>query len=149
MQSTYKVSEITVSYRPAIGRKPKIVTALDAFTELLSFYSEDTIHLQESFMVMYLNRANRVIGVFKVSTGGITGTVADPRIILGTALKVAATSLVLSHNHPSCNLQPSRQDIELTSKIKEAGKYFDIHVLDHIILSPDRTYLSFADEGLL
>jgi DNA repair protein RadC len=149
MQSTYKVSEITVSYRPAIGRKPKIVTAFDAFTELQSFYSEDTIHLQESFMVMYLNRANRVIGVFKVSTGGITGTVADPRIILGTALKVAATSLVLSHNHPSGNLQPSRQDIELTAKIKEAGKYFDIQVLDHIILSPDKTYLSFADEGLL
>jgi len=149
MQPTNKVAEITVSYRPAISDKPKIVTAYDAFVELQPFYSEDTIHLQESFMVMYLNRANRVIGVYKLSTGGITGTVADPKLILATALKVAASGLVLCHNHPSGNLHASRQDIDLTMKIKEAGKYLDIKVMDHLIISPDGKYFSFADDSLL
>ena len=99
---------------------------------------------------MYLNRSNRVLGVYPVSLGGITGTIADIRLILSVALKIVATCIVLAHNHPSGSLKPSRADIELTSKIKEAAKYMHITLMDHLILSPEEDqYLSFADEGFL
>lgn len=102
----------------------------------------------EIFAVLFLNRANKVNHFQIVSEGGITGTVADPRIILKKALEEDAVSLVLCHNHPSGSLKPSRADEELTAKIKEAARFFDIKVLDHIIVSEDGFY-SFADEGLL
>ncbi|MEJ7610225.1 MAG: DNA repair protein RadC [Ferruginibacter sp.] len=102
----------------------------------------------EVFAVLFLNRANRIKNFKIISRGGITGTVADPRIILKQALDEGATALVLAHNHPSGNLQPSRADQELTYKIKQAASYFDISVLDHIIVS-NEGYYSFADEGLL
>ena len=102
----------------------------------------------EVFAVLFLNRANKINHFEIISRGGITGTVADPRIILKKALEQDATSLVLSHNHPSGSLRPSRADEELTQKIKEAAKYFDIKILDHIIVS-EEGYYSFADEGLL
>ena len=103
-------------------------------------------HSFEVFGVLFLNRANRIINFEIVSQGGITGTVADPRIILKKALEHEAVSLILCHNHPSGNLKPSRADELLTSKIKEAALLLDINVLDHIIVS-DRGYYSFADEG--
>jgi len=140
-----KVSEIEVSYRPAIGRKPKITCSLDAYNELLPFYPQETIALQERFIAMYLNRANRVIGVYTLSIGGITGTVADIRLILSVALKIAATGIILSHNHPSNNLEPSGADKALTAKIKEACRYFDISLLDHIIFSAEGLYYSFTE----
>ena len=86
--------------------------------------------------------------MYEVSSGGITGTVADPRLILAAAIKSLAVAIVLAHNHPSGNLKPSQADEQLTAKIKEAAKYHDINVLDHIIVTPD-AYYSFADEGLL
>jgi DNA repair protein RadC len=103
---------------------------------------------QEVFVVVFLNRANKVKQIETISSGGITGTVADPRIILKRALEEDAVNIILCHNHPSGNLKPSRADIELTNKIKEAARYLDIKVLDHIIVS-DEGYFSFADEGLL
>jgi DNA repair protein RadC len=102
----------------------------------------------EVFVVMFLNRANKINHYETISEGGITGTVADPRIILKKALENDAVSLVLCHNHPSGSLKPSRQDEELTQKIKEAARYFDIRVLDHLIVS-EEGYFSFADEGIL
>lgn len=102
----------------------------------------------EVFAVVFLNKANRINHYEIISEGGITGTVADPRIILKRALEHDAVSLVLCHNHPSGNLRPSKQDQELTNKIKEASGYFDIKVLDHIIVS-EEGYYSFADEGML
>ena len=102
----------------------------------------------EVFAVVFLNKANRINNFEIVSTGGITGTVADPRVILKKALEVDATSIVLCHNHPSGSLKPSKADEDLTFKIKEAAKYFDIRVMDHIIVSEDGFY-SFSDEGLL
>ena len=98
--------------------------------------------------MVFLNRANKILHHEIISEGGITGTVADPRIILKKALEHNATAIILSHNHPSGNLKPSRQDEELTYKIKEAAKYFDIIITDHIIVS-DEGYFSFADEGIL
>lgn len=102
----------------------------------------------EVFAVVFLNRANKINDFKIISEGGITGTVADPRIILKKALEQDAVSLILCHNHPSGSLKPSRADEELTLKIKEAAKYFDIKVLDHVIVGDDG-YYSFADEGIL
>lgn len=105
-------------------------------------------HPHEVFAVLFLNRANKILHFEIVSSGGLTGTVADPRIILKKALETGATSIVLSHNHPSGSLKPSRADEELTQKIRQAATYLDIKVIDHIIVS-DEGYFSFADEGLL
>lgn len=101
---------------------------------------------QEVFAVVFLNRSNKINHFEIISEGGITGTIADPRIILRKALEHDAVSIILCHNHPSGNLHPSRADKELTRKIKEAAKLFDIHLLDHIIVS-EEGYFSFADEG--
>jgi DNA repair protein RadC len=102
----------------------------------------------EVFAVIFLNRANKINHFEIISEGGITGTVADPRVILKKALEEDAVSIVLCHNHPSGSLKPSRADEELTQKIKEAARYFDISVIDHLIVS-ESGYFSFADEGLL
>lgn len=148
MEHLLTISEITVQYRPKKAHRPKISTSYEAMTIARLFFPVDTIELQERFVVLYLNRANRVIGVYPVSTGGITGTVADIRLILSVALRVAATSIILVHNHPSGNLTPSRADEQLTFKIKEAALYMDIKVVDHIIISPEKEeYYSFADES--
>jgi DNA repair protein RadC len=98
---------------------------------------------------MYLNQSNRVLGVYPLSTGGVTGTIADPRLIFSVALKINAAGIILSHNHPSGNLSPSKADKDLTDKIKEGSKLLDVKLLDHIIVTPENTYYSFADEGLL
>lgn len=102
----------------------------------------------EVFAVIFLNKANKINHFEIISRGGITGTVADPRIILKLALEQGATSIILCHNHPSGNLKPSRADEELTQKIKIAARYLDIVVMDHVIVSEDG-YYSFADDGLL
>jgi DNA repair protein RadC len=102
----------------------------------------------EVFAVVFLNRANRINHYEVVSEGGITGTIADPRVILKKALQEDAVSLILCHNHPSGSLKPSRADEDITVKIREAAKYLDITVLDHIIVS-EAGYYSFADNGLL
>ena len=103
---------------------------------------------KEVFAVVFLNRANKINHFEIMSEGGITGTVADPRIILKKALEENAVSLILCHNHPSGNLKPSRADEDLTLKIREAARYLDIKVMDHVIVS-EEGYFSFADEGLL
>jgi DNA repair protein RadC len=103
---------------------------------------------REVFAVLFLNRANKVNHFEIVSEGGITSTIADPRVILKKALEEDAVSIILCHNHPSGSIRPSRADEELTRKIKEAACYLDIKVLDHIIVSDDG-YYSFADEGII
>jgi DNA repair protein RadC len=103
---------------------------------------------REVFAIVLLNRANRIIHFEIVSEGGITGTVADPRIILKRALENNATGIILCHNHPSGNLKPSQADEMLTRKIKNAAAFLDILVTDHIIVSHEG-YFSFADEGML
>lgn len=126
-------------------QKPIMSTSRDIACYLQALFQD---HNREVFAVAFLNQANKINHIEIISEGGITGTVADPRIILKKALEENAVSIVLCHNHPSGSLKPSRQDEEITKKIKEAGKYFDIKVLDHIIVS-DAGYFSFADEGIL
>ncbi len=143
---TDNVAEIQLSYRQTCRLGSIISTSKDAYEELRLWFPEETISLQERFVALYLNRANRVLGAYHASSGGITGTVADPRLIMTVALKTAAVGIILSHNHPSGNLKASAADIDLTMKIKEAGQLLDIQVVDHIILSSDG-YYSFADDG--
>lgn len=102
----------------------------------------------EVFAVVFLNRANKIISFQIVSSGGLTGTIADPRVILKKAIEEEATAIVLSHNHPSGNLRPSRADEDLTYRIKQAAAYLEIKVIDHIIVS-EEGYFSFADEGMM
>jgi DNA repair protein RadC len=147
----YIVSEIKVTYHPSrkIADCPTITTSSDALIYLMDAFDRDTMALQEQFVVIYLNRSNRILGMYKASKGGITGTVADPRIILAIALKIAAVSIIISHNHPSGSLKPSQADEQLTRKIKEAGQCMDIKLLDHLIVEPQGSYYSFTDEGYI
>jgi DNA repair protein RadC len=145
---------ITIAAALELGRRRQgssslervIVNASNDIAQYLQSALKDYRH--EVFAVIFLNRANKIKHFEIVSEGGITGTVADPRIILRKALEEDAVSIILCHNHPSGSLRPSRADEELTTKIKEAAKYFDIRVVDHIIVS-ENGYYSFADEGIL
>jgi DNA repair protein RadC len=125
--------------------KPVITGSTSVARYLQTMFSD---YDHEVFAVLFLNRANRINHVEVISSGGMSGTVADPRVILRRALEEKAVSLILCHNHPSGSLKPSVADKELTLKIREAARYFDILILDHIIVSHDG-YFSFADEGIL
>lgn len=145
---------ITLSAALELGRRRQATASLiktnikssNDIAEYLKATLKD--YAYEIFAVVFLNKANKINHFEIISKGGMTGTVADPRIILRKALEEEATSIVLCHNHPSGNLKPSQADEDLTQKIKEAAKYFDIKVMDHIIVSEDG-YYSFADDGIL
>lgn len=125
--------------------KPKITSSKDAFDLLKG----DMMDLpNEEFWVLLMNRANRVVKKKRVSEGGVSGTVADPKIIYKMALEELASGVIVAHNHPSGNLQASQSDLDLTKKLKEAGKFLEIQLLDHIIIA-NQKYLSFADEGMI
>jgi len=148
--SLFQVSEISVSYRPSFraSQRPKITSSREAFDILIDSWDLDRIELQEQFKVVLLNRANRVMGIYEVSSGGISGTLADPKLIFGTALKCCASGILLVHNHPSGNLVPSQEDIALTRKLKSAAGLLDIQLHDHLIICSEGHY-SFADEGMM
>jgi DNA repair protein RadC len=149
MDTNIQIREVQVSYQPLKGKLFQVRSADNAFEYLSRAYDEGTIGLCEEFMVLLLNRANRVLGCLKLSRGGLTGTVVDLRILYGTALKAMASGIIIAHNHPSGNLKPSDADRELTSQIKQAGKLLDITLLDHLILGTEGDYASFANEGWL
>lgn len=125
--------------------KPKIGASKDAY-ELLKCDLLDIPH--EEFWVILLNRANRVIKKYQISQGGVTGTVADPKIIFKAALEELASGVILAHNHPSGNLTASQADVDLTKKLTAGGRLLEIQVLDHLIIAGQK-YFSFADEGLI
>ncbi|SFF59244.1 RadC family protein [Thermoflexibacter ruber] len=125
-------------------KREKVLSATDAY-EVMRPYLLDA-H-REEFWVMLLNRNNEVIKVEKISEGGVAGTIADPKLIFKAALDRLASALILIHNHPSGNLKPSSQDLQLTQKLKEAGKFLEIPVLDHIIFT-DHSFFSFINEGI-
>jgi DNA repair protein RadC len=141
--------EIEIFYRNKVRMADleKVAGSRDVYDVLQRIWSPRIEHVEE-FMILCLNRANRVLGWAKVSQGGLSGTVADPKVIFQVALKSNACSLILAHNHPSGNLTPSEADIHLTRKLKEAGTLLDLPVLDHLIVSSEG-YYSFADEGML
>lgn len=150
VSNLFSVTEVEIIYRnktKASDRRP-VKSSQDAYQLLLMAWDMNKIELVEQFKIILLDRKNSCIGIADISTGGVTSCVADARIIFSTALKAMATGLVLSHNHPSGNLLPSAVDIELTKKLAQAGKFLEIDVLDHLIVTPSG-YYSMADEGLM
>jgi len=145
---------ITIVAALEIGRRrqtwsPIQKQVINSSNEIATFLQSKFKDLQhEVFAVIFLNQANKINHFEIISKGGVTGTVADPKIIFKKALEENAVSIILCHNHPSGSIKPSRADEELTSKIKEAARFLDIKVLDHLIVS-DAGYFSFADEGIL
>ena len=128
-----------------VREKPMIRTSQDSYDYI---YAEMADLGHEEFYVIYLNRSNKVMAHRHISSGGVSGTVADIKIILKHGIEILATSMVAVHNHPSDNVKPSQSDLELTKKLKEAAKLIDIHLLDHLIIG-EKKYYSFADEGVL
>ena len=146
-KSSSVVEEIRVIYKPTkIGNKP-IVTSIDAYEILRYYFDPNTIALQESFVVIFLNNQNFVKGIHRLFVGGIASTIVDIRLIFSIALKSATTSILVSHNHPSGTLKPSQQDLALTKRIREGCQIFEINLVDHLILSPYGNFYSMADEG--
>jgi DNA repair protein RadC len=132
--------------RAMIKRELKQIKCSGDVKDLLAPYFADLTH--EEFFCVFLNRANKVIKIDQVSKGGISGTVTDVRIILKNAVLLSASGVIVAHNHPSGNLNPSESDVKITTKIKEAGNLLDIQLLDHLIIY-DSDYYSFADNGVL
>lgn len=126
-------------------KKEKISSSKDAFKLLHPIIGDNMI---EEFWVVFLNQSHTILHKEKISQGGITGTVVDMRLIFKQALELNAVSLIISHNHPSGNTQPSKADLQLTQEIKDGGNLLNIKLIDHLIITQS-SYLSFADEGLL
>jgi len=142
------VAEVRVSLVPFgnIEDRPQVTNSLQA-VECFRV-SWENLNYRETFRVMFLNTAKRVIGISDICIGGLAATVVDIRMIFQAALGVNATAMILAHNHPSGTLEPSDEDLELTRRIVEGGEFLNIPVVDHIILTEKR-YYSFADDGLL
>lgn len=143
-----RISEIELHYKFKSEGNPKVTSSLSAYEVLKSNWDANTIQLQEEFKLLLLDRDNKILGIYSLSKGGIAGTVVDIRLMMVVALKAKANAIILAHNHPSGNLKPSVQDRELTKKILKASKFLEVQLLDHIIVT-NKSYLSFADEGVL
>jgi DNA repair protein RadC len=145
-----QVAEIQLSYKSNVkpSERPKITCSKDAFNILKGNWDESKIEFVEQFKVMLTNRAQKVLGILDVSTGGVSATIADPKVIFSAAIKANACGFIVAHNHPSGNLMASQADIDLTKRLKEGGKILEVQLLDHVIVTTEG-YFSFADEGLL
>jgi DNA repair protein RadC len=150
VNTLFKVAEIEISYKPKFkaSERPQISTSKQAYGILVQQWDLGKIEMLEEFKVLLLNRRNRVLGLVNISTGGVSATLADPKVIFTTALKACASGIILCHNHPSGELNPSKADTDLTQRLKQCGKILEIDILDHLIISKEEFY-SFADEGLL
>lgn len=143
------VSEVQLKYKPQ-PLTESLRSSSDIHQLLIKrVFDEETIGYKESFKVLLLNNANKLIGYTTISEGGLTSTVVDVRVVMQTALVSNATSIVLAHNHPSGTVRPSCQDDSLTKKIKSACELMDIRLLDHIIVTPFDDYYSYCEEGKL
>lgn len=153
MKKSEFVAEIQLKYVASdISKREfsKIRSSCDAHKFLRIHYNPDTIMLYESFVVLYLNRSSNIIGYQLHSIGGIASTLVEVQLIVATALICACKNVIISHNHPSGSMKPSTEDIRLTTQVEQALKFFNITLLDHLILSPEPdVYCSFTDEGYL
>lgn len=150
MQTLDQIAEVKLSYFPDnfnIKNRPTVTTSRQVYEALFNFWDKTQIAYRESFKVVLLNRANRIIGIMNLSEGGQAATIVDPKMVLQSAILAHASSIILAHNHPSGNTEPSEADISLTQKIKQGAAFLDIKLLDHIILTPEESYFSFADMG--
>lgn len=145
-----QIAEVELIYKTKVkaSERPSIKSSKDAAALLQKNWNENKIDFIEQFKVILLNRAHKVLGLFEASSGGVTGTLVDPKLVFSAALKANACGIIVSHNHPSGNLKPSNADEQLTAKLKQGATFLDIQLLDHIIITSEG-FFSFADEGLL
>lgn len=147
--ATYYFGEVQLTYqRTKPPEKNKITSSLIVSEFIRSIYPIGQISHRESFYILYLNNSNQIVGYYLLSTGGITGTLVDVRLVFQGALLTNSVAIIMSHNHPSGTLRPSAADKAITKKIERAGEMLDIKLLDHIIITED-SYYSFTDENLL
>lgn len=142
------VSEVELTYKNNVpyNQRQKISNSQGAYEILTNLFPENTMDYRETFIVLYLNRANQVLGYSVISQGGTSNTTVDIKMVIQTALLANASCIMLAHNHPSGNLHPSSNDNRITNRIIEAARLFDITVLDHIIIT-NESYYSFTDNG--
>jgi DNA repair protein RadC len=144
------IQEIKLHYIANKSNQPvTIKSSQEAFEAFKNIFDENTLAVREEFNIIYLNRANKVIGTYQDFKGGITGVAVDLRLIFAVALKCLAVTIIVAHNHPTNNLKPSQEDLNITQKLHDAGKILEIKLLDHLILGTDGSYVSFTDEGWL
>jgi len=145
------IAEVQLIYKSKVkaSDRMKITCSRDAYKIFMENWNPDIIEFVEEFKILLMNRSNSVLGILEISKGGISGTVTDVRLIYQGAIKANASGIIVCHNHPSGNLNPSESDVKITQKIKEAGSLMDIQLLDHLIITTDDSYYSFADNGLL
>ena len=145
------LKELQVKYTPSkkVYKNERITNSELAFQYVSDTFNHETIACQEQFNVLFINHAHLPIGYYKASVGSNTATVVDIKLLMGLAIKSLSSGIIIAHNHPSGNLQPSENDIQLTKKIKDACALFDINLLDHFILSPCGGKYSFADNSKL
>ena len=147
------IISIGVAQSISMNDRPKISGSKDLYDCIIRSYTDEVLYCQEQFWALYLNRANKIIGAKMTSMGNRCGTVVDPVDILRPAINLpGCQGIALSHNHPSGGLEPSSADIKITEQVKKAAEMFNLTLLDHIIVHPDRDkglYYSFADEGRL
>jgi len=149
MKKTYKstISEFSLKYTKTDIQKTKIITSENACSVIKKFYFDD-INIYESFFILLLNSQNNTTGFAKISQGGTAGTVVDIKIIAKYAVDSLSPNVIICHNHPSGNKQPSDADLNITRRIKDALLLLDIKLIDHIIIT-ENDYYSFADNGNL
>lgn len=142
------ISEVELTYKNNVpyNQRQKISNSQGAYEILTNLFPENTMDYRETFIVLYLNRANQVLGYSVISQGGTSNTTVDIKMVIQTALLANASCIMLAHNHPSGNLHPSSDDNRITNRIIEAARLFDITVLDHIIIT-NESYYSFTDNG--
>jgi len=144
------VSEIELIYKTKVktSDRPQITSSRDAYKIAVASWDPDKIEFFEQFKIILMNQAYKVLGIYEVSSGGITGTLVDLRLIFSAALNANATCLMMVHNHPSGQVKASEADKQMTRKVREAGKLLDITLIDSLIITPE-IYYSFADDGAL
>lgn len=142
-----QIAEVEITYKKKKKGTVKITKSEDIEKALRIIWADD-MNLRERFYAVFLNRQNNIIAIQEISAGGTTSCIVDAKFIFASAVKLMAESIILAHNHPSGERKQSQQDIQVTQRIKEICKLFDMSLLDHIIMTEDN-YLSFADEGLI
>jgi len=145
------IGEVKVSYvfHGSVKDRPIITSSNDVFKIAMMVLNQETVGMQEQFLAIYMNRAHRVIGAKVHFIGGISSVIVDVKVIAATAVSLMASSVIVCHNHPSGNLEPSVQDQRITVKLKESLKLLDIELLDHMIVTPEGDWLSFLERGLI
>ncbi len=145
------LAEVTLSYvnKGMVKDRPKITSSEDVYRIAMQVMDQNIIAMQEQFLAIYLNRSNRVIGTKVHFIGGLSSVIVDLKVIAATAIGLMASTVVVCHNHPSGNLDPSEQDKRITARLKEGLALFDINLVDHLIVGPDGERLSFLEQGML